>query len=120
MVILFGCSQFIISVMLSTLNPIASFLCTIYGQTSVIVNLGGLLFTLMYPIFTFPASYVIDTFGTKTGITIGATLVILGAGMRALINNHFSFVIAGQIIAGIGRPFILNCQAKISANWFTA
>jgi len=23
-------------------------------------------------------------------------------------------------VAGIGRPFILNCQAKISANWFSA
>jgi fucose permease len=85
-VILFGFSQFIISVLLNTLNPIASFLCTIYGQTSVIVNLGGLLFTLMHPIFTFPASYVIDTFGTRTGITVGSTLVLIGAGMRALVN----------------------------------
>ena len=30
------------------------------------------------------------------------------------------WVILGQVIAGIGRPFILNCQAKISANWFSA
>jgi FLVCR family feline leukemia virus subgroup C receptor-related protein len=119
-VILFGFSQFIISVLLNTLNPIASFLCIIYDQTSLVVNSGGLLFTLMHPIFTFPASYVIDTFGTRTGITVGATLVLIGAGMRGLVNYNFLFVIAGQIIAGIGRPFILNCQAKISANWFTA
>ena len=26
----------------------------------------------------------------------------------------------GQVIGGIGRPFILNCQAKISANWYNA
>jgi FLVCR family feline leukemia virus subgroup C receptor-related protein len=29
-------------------------------------------------------------------------------------------VIIGQVIAGIGRPFILNCQTKIAASWFTA
>lgn len=37
-----------------------------------------------------------------------------------LINRGFGWVIAGQVIAGIGRPFILNCQAKISANWFSS
>lgn len=37
-----------------------------------------------------------------------------------LVNESFAWVIVGQVVAGIGRPFILNCQAKISANWFTA
>ncbi len=120
MVILFGLSQFTISVLLNTLNPIAAYLRTIYDQTSTIVNLGGLLFTLMHPIFTFPASYVIDTYGTRTGITLGAFLGLVGVGLRMLVNKGFGWVIAGQVIAGIGRPFILNCQAKISANWFSA
>lgn len=119
-VILFAFSQFTISVLLNTLNPIAAYLCTIYDQTSTVVNLGGLLFTLMHPIFTFPASYVIDTYGTRTGITIGSFLGLVGVGLRMLVNKGFGWVIAGQVIAGIGRPFILNCQAKISANWFTA
>lgn len=119
-VILFAFSQFTISVLLNTLNPIAAYLCTIYDQTSTVVNLGGLLFALMHPIFTFPASYVIDTYGTRTGITIGSFLGLVGVGLRMLVNKGFGWVIAGQVIAGIGRPFILNCQAKISANWFTA
>ncbi len=54
-VVLFGFAQFTISVLLNTLNPIAAYLCTMYDQTSFIVNLGGLLFTLMHPVFTFPA-----------------------------------------------------------------
>lgn len=102
------------------MNPIAAYLCTIYGQNETVVNLGGLLFTLMHPIFTFPASYVIDTYGTRIGITVGSTLGIVGVGLRMLVNRGFGWVIAGQVIAGIGRPFILNCQAKISANWFSA
>lgn len=84
------------------------------------VNLGALLFTLVYPIFTFPASYVIDTYGTRTGIIIGSLLALVGVSLRMLVNYSFAWVIVGQIIAGIGRPFILNCQAKISANWFSA
>lgn len=108
------------SCLLNTLTPIASYLAIIYNQDPVVVNLGGLLFTLMHPIFTFPAAYFIDTYGARVGITIGCVLCLLGTCVRLLVNQEFAFVIVGQVIAGIGRPFILNCQTKISANWFTA
>lgn len=74
----------------------------------------------MHPIFTFPAAYVIDTYGTRTGILIGSVLGIIGVSLRLFVNSSFAWVIIGQVLAGIGRPFILNCQAKISANWFTS
>ena len=73
----------------------------------------------MHPIFTFPAAYVIDTYGTRAGIIVGCVLGIVGTSLRLLVNSSFVWVIVGQVVAGIGRPFILNCQAKISANWFT-
>lgn len=81
---------------------------------------GGLLYILMHPIFTFPAAYVIDTFGAKAGIMLGSVLGIVGVSIRLLVNSGFWLVIIGQVLAGIGRPFIMNCQAKISANWFHA
>lgn len=109
-----------ISIVLNTLNPIAAFLTEIYDESPVIVNMGGLLFVLMHPIFTFPASFVIDTYGTRVGVALGCVLGIVGVSLRLLINKAFVWVIIGQVIAGIGRPFILNCQAKISANWFSA
>ena len=74
----------------------------------------------MHPIFTFPAAYVIDTFGTKFGILVGCFLGIIGVSLRLFVNYGFAWIIVGQVIAGIGRPFILNCQAKLSANWFSA
>ena len=74
----------------------------------------------MHPIFTFPAAYVIDTYGARIGIALGSVLGIVGIGLRLLVNYSFAWVIVGQVVAGIARPFILNCQAKISANWFRA
>lgn len=74
----------------------------------------------MHPIFTFPAAYVIDTYGMKFGVALGSSLGLLGLGVRLAVNHGFWWVIIGQVIAGIGRPFIQNCQAKVSANWFGA
>lgn len=45
---------------------------------------------------------------------------MIGISLRMLINTHFWIAILGQVVAGIGRPFILNCQTKISSSWFTA
>jgi MFS transporter, FLVCR family, feline leukemia virus subgroup C receptor-related protein len=119
-VILFAFIQMMTSVLMNTLTPVAAYLSEIYNEDPVVVNLGSLLFALMHPIFTFPAAYFIDTYGSRIGITIGCFLCLLGTCLRLLVNQGFAWVIVGQVIAGIGRPFILNCQAKISANWFKA
>jgi FLVCR family feline leukemia virus subgroup C receptor-related protein len=74
----------------------------------------------MHPLFTLPAAYIIDTYGTRTGIFIGCLFGIIGISVRLFVNSSFAWVLVGQVLAGIGRPFILNCQAKISANWFTS
>jgi len=85
-VFLFSLIQMMTSVLLNTLTPIASYLVIIYDQNPVVVNLGGLLFALMHPIFTFPAAFVIDTYGTRVGITVGCVLGIIGTSMRLLVN----------------------------------
>lgn len=116
---LFGLIQMMSSVLLNTVNPIASDLSTIYNETPIVVNLSGLLYILMHPLFTFPAAYVIDSKGIKAGIIVGSTLGIIGISLRLFVNVWgFWAIVVGQVIAGIGRPFILNCQAKISATWF--
>jgi FLVCR family feline leukemia virus subgroup C receptor-related protein len=74
----------------------------------------------MHQLFTFPAAYFIDIYGSRIGIKIGSILCLFGTCLRLLVNQGFVWVIIGQIIAGFGRPFILNCQAKISASWFKA
>lgn len=74
----------------------------------------------MHPIFTFPAAFVIDTYGTRFGIIVGCILGLIGVYLRLLVNYSFAWIIVGQVVAGIGRPFILNCQAKLSGNWFSA
>lgn len=108
------------AILVNTFTPIAAYLSIIYDQEPVVVNLAGLLFVLMHPIFTFPAAYFIDTYGARVGITIGCVLCMVGVSLRMLINQGFWIAIVGQVIAGIGRPFILNCQTKISSSWFTA
>lgn len=65
-----------------------------------------------YPIFTFPAAHVIDSMGTNFGIKIGCILGMLGMIMRLFVNHGFWTILLGQIIAGMGRPFIMFHASK--------
>jgi FLVCR family feline leukemia virus subgroup C receptor-related protein len=60
----------------------------------------------MHPLFTFPASFVIENYGTYVGILIGSVMTIIGVCVRVFIEKSFFYVILGNIISGIGRPFI--------------
>lgn len=85
-VALFGLAQLMVSVLVNTITPISAYLAIIYDEDPVTINLAGLLFTLMHPIFTFPAAFVIDTYGTRFGIGIGSLLGLLGISIRLLVN----------------------------------
>ena len=117
---LYSLGQMMTSVLMSTINPIAADLSIVYQYSPIVINLSGLLYILMHPLFTFPAAYVIDTKGVRVSIILGSLLAMLGISLRLFVNFGFWTVILGQVLAGIGRPFILNCQAKVSANWFHA
>ncbi|EAR99181.2 MFS transporter (macronuclear) [Tetrahymena thermophila SB210] len=117
-VILYGMALAIISLLFPLCNPIVNVVKQLYNVDTSIVNLNSLLFLLMHPLFTFPANFIIDQYGVKISITIGCVVCMAGAWLRMLVNQSFYIMIAGSILCGIGRPFILNCQGKIVANWF--
>ncbi|KAL4460444.1 hypothetical protein ABPG74_000195 [Tetrahymena malaccensis] len=117
-VILYGMALAVISLLFPICNPIVNVVKQLYGVDTSIVNLNSLLFLLMHPLFTFPANFIIDKYGVKISITLGCVLCMIGAWLRLLVNQNFYILIVGSIFCGIGRPFILNCQGKIVANWF--
>jgi FLVCR family feline leukemia virus subgroup C receptor-related protein len=85
-VTLFAFAQMMTSIGMNTLNPIATLLSEIYDYSTFTINLGGLLYILMHPFFTFPAAYVIDSKGVKAGIIVGSVLSLAGVSLRLLIN----------------------------------
>jgi len=78
----------------------------------------ALTFMITYLIMCLPASYLIDTFGVKTGLNIGAILTIIGALIKGFGAHSLLFVFIGQIFLAIAQPFILNAVTAFSVRWF--
>lgn len=101
-----------------TCSPIVQQITEEYGVSNLIVNVATLCFPILYVILNFPAIFIIDDYGLIWGVLVGTACTILGLVARCFVKVSFAFVIVGQILGGIGQPFLLNCPAKVATNWF--
>jgi len=78
----------------------------------------ALVYMLVFVVMSFPASYVIDTYGIRVGISIGAALVAAFGLMKGVFGDDFMAVVIAQLGLAIAQPFILNAVTAVSVRWF--
>jgi MFS family permease len=99
-------------------GPAIQLAATYYSVSeSYIVILAALFMAAYIPVNYF-ASKMIDQLGLKYGVGIGVYLTAIGGLVKALAGPQYWICFAGQLIAAIGQPFVLNCWTKLATNWF--
>lgn len=101
-----------------TFAPITSNAVQFYGVSELGVGLLSLIFMIVYIFVSFPASWVIDTYGVRVGVGIGAALTGIFGLVRGLVGSNYTLVLVAQIMLAIAQPFILNAVTTIAARWF--
>ena len=91
-----------------------------YAVSDLSIGLLSLIFMVVYIFVSFPASWVIDTYGIRLGVGIGAILTGLFGLVRGLGASNYTWVLAAQIGIAVGQPFIMNAITTIAARWFPA
>jgi len=89
-----------------------------YNVSDLSIGLLSLIFMVVYILVSFPASWVIDTYGIRVGVGIGAALTGVFGLLRGLMASDYTWVLIAQIGVAIGQPFILNAITTIAARWF--
>jgi len=89
-----------------------------YGVSDLAIGLLSLSFMAVYILVSFPAAWVIDTYGIRAGIGIGAALTGGFGLMRGLFANQYPWVLVAQIGIAVGQPFVLNAVTTVAARWF--
>lgn len=90
-----------------------------YGVSDLSIGLLSMSFMVAYLFMALPASWVIDTYGFRTAVGIGAVLTAVFGLMRGLVGASYALVLIAQIGIAIGQPFILNAVTKVAARWFS-
>lgn len=82
------------------------------------VDFLAMVYMLAFLIFSFPASYIIDTYGIKIGLGFGAMLLGVFSLLKAILATSFTGVIIAQTGLAIAQPFILNAVTALTVRWF--
>jgi cyanate permease len=103
-----------------TFAPITGNATIFYDVTDLDIGLLSMVFMIVYIVVSIPASWVIDTYGIRTAVGIGAALTGGFGLLRGLFAPSYALVFAAQIGIAVGQPFILNAVTTVAARWFPA
>jgi MFS family permease len=101
-----------------TYAPITSSAAAYYQVSDLKIGLLSMSFMIVYILISLPASWVIDTYGMKIAVGIGAVLTGVFGLLRGMAGDNYNLALLAQIGIAIGQPFILNAITKIAARWF--
>ncbi|NCB00959.1 MAG: MFS transporter [Spirochaetia bacterium] len=82
------------------------------------VDFLSMSYMLLFLVFCIPASYVIDTYGIRIGITIGAVLAGTAGLIKGIYAHNFAVVVGAQLILAVSQPFIINGVTAVTVRWF--
>ena len=101
-----------------SLAPISSMSADFYGVRTFGIDMLSVSYMFMFIVFSIPASWIVDKFGYRYSLIIGALLTAVFGVVRAIYADNFTVVLIAQFIIAIGQPFLLNISTKVPANWF--
>src|SRR5512137_637437 len=104
-----------------TFAPITGEAAKFYNVSDLSIGLLSMSFMIVYIVVSIPASWVIDTYGLRVGVGIGAVLTAIFGLLRGIWGSNpanYSLVLIAQIGIAIGQPFILNAVTTVAARWF--
>ncbi|MFC2096712.1 MFS transporter [Bacteroidota bacterium] len=101
-----------------TFAPVAREARLFYNATAMQIDLLSMIFMGVFIVVCIPASYIIDKYGIRIGVGIGAVLVGIFGLLKGIFADSYTMVIIAQIGLAVGQPFIINAATKVAGQWF--
>ncbi|MFI6827897.1 MFS transporter [Kribbella sp. NPDC050241] len=86
-----------------------------YGVSESAIGWLAQVFPLLYVVLAIPCGLILDRW-FRAGLLAGAVLTAVGALVR-LIGDDFGWLLAGQIVASVAQPLVLNAVTGITGRY---
>src|SRR5674476_1146648 len=101
-----------------TFAPITGEATRYYGVSDLWIGILSMCFMIVYIVVSIPASWIIDKYGIRIGVGIGALFTGVFGLIRGFAGPDYNVLLLAQIGIAVGQPFILNAITKLAARWF--
>ncbi|MEN6410138.1 MAG: MFS transporter, partial [Anaerolineaceae bacterium] len=101
-----------------TYAPITGPAAAFYGVSDLQIGLLAMSFMIAFIPLSIPVSWVIDRYGFKIAVSIGAVLMGIFGLLRGFAGANYSLVLWSTIGIAAAQPFLLNAWTTVPAKWF--
>ena len=101
-----------------TYAPITGPAAEFYGVSDLQIGLLAMTFMIAFIPLSIPVSWVIDTYGFRLAVGIGATLMGVFGLLRGFVGANYTLVLWSTIGIAVAQPFLLNAWTTVPAKWF--
>jgi len=99
--------------------PITGPAAAFYGVTDLKIGWLSMTFMIAFIPLSIPVSWLIDTYGFRLAVGIGAVLMgVFGIG-RGLAGANYTLALWSTVGIAIAQPFLLNAWTTVPAKWFS-
>ena len=99
--------------------PITGPAAKFYGVSDLYIGLLAMSFMIAFIPLSLPVAWVIDTYGFRLAVGIGAVLMGIFGLLRGFAGDSYLFVLLSTVGIAVAQPFLLNAWTKVPANWFS-
>ena len=99
--------------------PITGPAAAFYGVTDLHIGFLAMSFMIAFIPLALPVAWVIDTYGFRLAVGIGAAMMGIFGVLRGLAGENYSLVLWSTIGIAAAQPFLLNAWTKVPARWFS-
>jgi MFS family permease len=99
--------------------PITGSAASYYGVSDLQIGLLAMSFMIAFIPLSIPVSWLIDTYGFRVAVSIGAVLMGVFGLVRGLAGANYGLVLGSTIGIAIAQPFLLNAWTAVPAKWFS-
>jgi sugar phosphate permease len=101
-----------------TFAPITSEAMKFYSASDLAIGLLSLCFMAIYILIFLPSAWLIDTWGIRRTVSVGALLTAVFALTRGIFASSFTMVVISQVGIAVGQPLVLGATTKLAGRWF--
>jgi MFS family permease len=99
--------------------PITGPAAAFYRVSDLQIGFLAMSFMIAFIPLALPVAWVIDTYGFRLAVSIGAGMMGLFGVLRGLAGDSYSLVLWSTIGIAAAQPFLLNAWTKVPARWFS-
>jgi len=98
--------------------PITGPAAAFYGVTDLQIGFLAMTFMIAFIPLSIPVSWLIDTYGFRKTVGLGAALMGIFGIVRGLAGANYTLVLLSTIGIAVAQPFLLNAWTTVPAKWF--